>query len=332
MSDLHKEVSRMGKFESFKLRMALLRVWGLKNLGVFLNLFFVVGIILVFTGQINENTPFLGDIFGSMSIAFREALTQGFSNPDSGDIFVNSITAVLTFLVTIGMLSTNMKRLALADIKSRALKKALVQAGMYFNQDGKLVRRLEEAAKIDLNGDNKIGDTGVHIDDLPKEGLIPGLKRAGEELGTIMTMKIEGEHHADEIKSKANLAETERAIATVRNTAIDEAAGKVSDKAIELLGQKVGSRTSIFKLASDKIKSTVSGLASWVKNLFKKREKTPEQLAALEAKRQAKLAKQQQKAAKKSKVQQVAQPQPAQQELSPRELRNKRYRENILKK
>ncbi len=322
----------MNKFESFKLRSSLLRVWGLKNLGVFLNLFFVIGIILVFTGQINETTPVVGWIFGDVSIAFREALTQGFSNPDSGDVFVNGVTAGLTFLVTIGMLSTNVKRIALTDIKSKALKRTLVQAGMYFNQDGKLVRRLEEAAKIDLNGDNKIGDTGISIDDLPREGFFPGLKRAGEELSTIMTMKIEGEHHAEEIKQKASLVETEKAIAPVRNAAIDGAAGTVSDKAIELLGQKVGNRNSIFKLASDKIKSTVSGLASWVKNLFKKREKTPEQLARIEAKKQAKLAKKQQKADKKKKVQQVAQPQPVQQELSPRELRNQRYRENILKK
>jgi hypothetical protein len=325
----------MNKFESFKLRAALLRVWGLKNLGVFMNLFFVVGIILVFTGQISETTPVVGWIFGDISIAFKEALTQGFSNPDSGDVFVNGVTAVLTFLVTIGMLSTNVKRVALTDIKSKALKRALVQAGMYFNQDGKLVRRLEEAARIDLNGDNKIGDTGISIDELPKEGLLPGLKRAGEELGTIITMKIEGDHHAEEIKQKANLVETEKAIAPVRDAAIDGAADKVSEEALGLLGQKVGMNTGVFKLASGKIKSTVSGLASWVKNLFKKREKTPEQLAALEAKRQAKLAKKQQKAEKKSKgnKQPEVQPQPvAQKQLSPRELRNQRHRDTVLRK
>jgi hypothetical protein len=313
----------MNKLESLKLRLSLLRIWGLKNLGVFLNLFFVIGVILVFTGQINETTPVVGDIFGPISIALREALTQGFSTPNNGDIFVNSITAALTFLVTVGLLSTNLKRVALGDIKSVSLKKALVHAGMYFNKDGKLVKRLEEASRVDLDGDNKIGDTGISIDELPREGLLPGLKRAGEELGTIMTMKIEGEHHADEIKSKAKLVETERAIKPIRETAIDSAADGVSDKAIQMLSKKVGKRTQAFKAASDKIKSTVSGLASWVKNLFKKKEKTPEQLAAIEAKRLEKLS----KSSKKGKQQ--AEPQPEQKKLSPKEEMLKRQRERI---
>jgi hypothetical protein len=322
----------MNKFESFKLRMALLRVWGLKNLGVFLNLFFVIGIILVFTGQINENTPVVGPLFDDVSIAFREALTQGFSSENSGDIFVNFLTAVLTFLVTMGMLSTNLKRVALADIKSKALKRALVQAGMYFNQDGKLVRRLEEAAKIDLNGDNKIGDTGISMDELPREGFIQGVRRAGEELGTIIGMKIEGEHHAEEIKQKAGLKETEKAIAPVRDAAIDSAEDEIEKKALAMLSKKAGRNSDLFKLAAKNIDSMLKSTSTWFKGLFKKKEKTPEQLAAIEAKKQAKLAKQQQKPNKKSK-QQVQQPaQQAQQNLSPREQRNQRYRENILKK
>jgi hypothetical protein len=301
----------MSKFEAFKMRAALLRIWALKNLGVFLNLFFVVGIILVFTGQINENTPVLGGIFGDISIALREALTQGFSTDRGGDIFVNSITAILTFLVTIGLLSTNVKRIAISDIKSVPLKRAMVSAGLYFNSDGKLVNRLEEAAKIDLNGDGKIGDTGLSIDDIPKEGLFPGLKRAGEELNTIMTLKINEESHVEEIKEKAGLAEVEKMSESIRVAAADDSEKRVSDEAVKLLAKKVDKRTSLFVLASNKIRVTTKGAFDWVRSLLKKKPKSK-------------------KKEEKRETAPEKQPEP-QKTLTPREARNLRSRQIMRK-
>jgi hypothetical protein len=223
-------VRSMTKYEAFKLRVSLLRIWFMKNLVVFFELAFFAGLILILTGQIDQNTPILGLIFGDLSVAINDALSQ---NTQTGEFWVDLSTSIITILVSAGILSTNLKRIAISDIKSKSLKKTLVQAGMYFNQDGKLVKRIEEAARMDLNGDGMIGDTGVSINSLPREGFLPGIKRAGEELNTILTMKIETTGDAEKIETKAELTETKKAVELVDVAAKEEANKVVAAKIAE---------------------------------------------------------------------------------------------------
>jgi ribosomal protein L20A (L18A) len=133
----------------------------------------------------------------------NDVLTQDFN---VGNMLLNVVALISSAIVVVGTVSTHAKRIALKDIKNPALKRSLVRAGLYFNKDGKLVKRLEEAAKIDIDGDNKIGD--VDIEDLPKENLLQGLKRSGKEFATIMTFKPGKLEDADKLIEENGLAET----------------------------------------------------------------------------------------------------------------------------
>jgi hypothetical protein len=274
----------MTKFEAFKLRMALLRIWFMKNLVVFFELGFFVIVVLIITGQVNETTPILGQIFGELSISIREALSR---NTSTGEFWTDLISTIVTILVSTGLLSSNLKRVAISDIKSKSLKKALLQAGMYFNRDGKLVKRIEEASKIDLNGDNKIGDTGISVDDIPKEGFFPGIKRAGEELGTILTMKIETTDDAKVIEEKTEMSGTKEALVAVREEVKATAEGAIVqqiDRVIEepglaaKLGKKTASAakgviTGFGKFFVDIASMIGNGFSSLWKKIFTKKEK-----------------------------------------------------------
>jgi len=189
--------------KSFTLKSSLLRIWFMKNISLFLKLGMYVMIVLVLTGQVDANTPILGGIFGDLSRSIRDVLTSDYDS----NTLINLVTVVVTFLVTLGTLSHKLKRIGLNDIKSNSLKKALVQAGMYFNKEGKLVNRLEETSKIDFNGDGFIGETGVSINDIPEEKFIDGMKRAGDELKTIVTLKVGDNYTLDKVIDKTNILE-----------------------------------------------------------------------------------------------------------------------------
>jgi hypothetical protein len=255
----------------------------MKNLIVFFELTFFVGLILILTGQIDENTPVLGLIFGELSVSINEALAQ---NTTTGEFWTDLAASIITILVSAGILSTNLKRIAIADIKSKKLKKSLIQAGMYFNQNGKLVKRIEEAARIDLNGDNKIGDTGISVDDIPKEGFFPGIKRAGEELGTILTMKIETVNDAKDIEKKAELNETKEALKLVKAQAKIELKEKADEAVLSIVKEPgLASKlvSGVASAAKTSAKSTgllfvnigkgIGSLSIKFFNLFKKKEK-----------------------------------------------------------
>jgi hypothetical protein len=295
------EVRSMTKYEAFKLRLSLLRIWFMKNLVVFFELMFFVGLILILTGQIDENTPILGLIFGELSVSINDALSQ---NTQTGEFWTDLVTSIITILVSAGILSTNLKRIAISDIKSKSLKKTLVQAGMYFNQDGKLVKRIEESSKLDLNGDGMIGDTGISIDSLPREGFLPGIKRAGEELNTILTMKIETIDDVQKIETEAELAETKKAVELVDVAAKEEAQQVIAVKIAESidsvikepgLASKVAAKVwSGVKTSAKATGSFFAGIGTGIGSLFvklfsvfkkqSKEEKMQKQLAAINKK------------------------------------------------
>jgi hypothetical protein len=276
------EVLFMSKFEAFKLRTTLLKIWAVKNTVVFFELFLFIGIILVLTGQLPESTP----IVGELSLTIKEVFTNQYSN----DFFLNIIGTVLSLLVTIGMLSTNTKNIVLSDIKSKKLKKSLVKAGLYFNQDGRLVKRLEEAMNMDLTGNGKIGDKDVSVEDLPREGFLPKLKQAGEELGTIMTVKIETKEDAQEAAKEANLEKTQEALTAVQQAALQDMEDimvREVNKKVEAKVKQPGLASKVSKLVIDGVKTGAkstgnffigigkgfSKLFSKIGSMFKKKEK-----------------------------------------------------------
>jgi len=209
------EVMYMTKFQAFKLRMSLLKIWALKNVSVFLEVAIFIIVILVLTGQVTSDTPILGLIPGvdSLTTAIHSFLNDLELN---SEFWTKLAGSVLSLFIAIGTLSGGLRRVALKDIKNPKLKRALIQAGLYFNKDGKLVKRIEETIKIDLDGDNKIGDTEESINSTEQERLVPGVKRAFEELGTIMSVKIDTFEQAQKIKEEQGLIETEKALDAVK--------------------------------------------------------------------------------------------------------------------
>jgi len=260
----------MSKWNAFKLRMSLLKIWFVKNLTVFIELVILISVVLILTGQIDNETPVLGIIFGDLSAAINEIINQRYSD----DIVVNLLTIVISLLVTVGTLSSNLKRIALSDIRNPELKKMLIRAGLYFNKDGKLVKKVEVATRMDLDGDNKVGD--VEITEIPREGLVPGLKRSMEELGTILSVKIETEAQVEQIKQQASLKETEAAVNEILPTAADSAREVTIEQIVEGSSlETIEARRNIFAKAFDAtkalaiagavaIKNGVASSASWV--------------------------------------------------------------------
>jgi hypothetical protein len=194
------------KIKNFKLKASLLRIWFIKNLTVFMQVGVLVSIVLVLTGSVDSNTPILGAIFGELSTNIRSIIEKDYD----GGTLVNLVTVIFTLFITIGTLSIRLERIALSDIKSPGLKKALIQAGLYFNKNGKLVSRLETAAKIDIDGDGKAGN--VDINEIPKEKLVDGVKRASEEFMTIINADITHDSEISQTIADANLKETKQAL------------------------------------------------------------------------------------------------------------------------
>jgi len=50
------------KWQSFKLRAALLRIWFMKNIVLWIQIFCIVCIVCMLTGKLTQSTPILGPI------------------------------------------------------------------------------------------------------------------------------------------------------------------------------------------------------------------------------------------------------------------------------
>lgn len=242
-------------WRNFKIRMSLLRIWAVKNLSLFLKIAIALCVVFIFTGHIDSTTPILGDIFGELSEEIHVILTN---NGSVGRrTVVNLLTTAGSLAITLFMFATKTKNIALTDIKSRKVKKALLDSGVYFNQNGEMVKRVEQATKMDINGDQKIGTSETSIDDIPNEGIFEGLKRCGRELHIIFTVKINDSSDINAMLKKAELDETRKAIEPV---AID-----LTNVADQVLTNEAESITSEKRTAQQK-KGLFLGIKSMIHN------------------------------------------------------------------
>jgi hypothetical protein len=180
-------------------------------------------VLLVITGQIGEDTPvFVWFGLDQLSTSMNDVLTQEFN---IGDMLLSVVTLLSSAIVVVGTVSAHAKRIALQDIKNPSLKRSLIRAGLYFNKDGKLVKRIEEAVKIDIDGDNKIGDKDIA--EFPKENLLQGLKRSGQEFATIVTFKPERIEDVDNLVEENDMIKTAVALQEI-NESIKESKEKLT--------------------------------------------------------------------------------------------------------
>lgn len=182
------------KLTIFSIRMKLLKIWFLKNISLFIRIAIIIIIVLFLTNVLGSES-FLVQVLGITEL--QDAF-------DSGSIhgWESAIAAVVSAALSVYYFLRKSKNLAIEDIKSRELKIALIKARLYFNENGELCKRVEEAANYDIDGDGKIGDN--EVGEIKSESVITGIPKAIGELTTILTTKIETE---DKVVEDAELNE-----------------------------------------------------------------------------------------------------------------------------
>ena len=195
----------LSKKERAQLKAALLWIWFIKNIKVFIWAIFIILVALTCMGVIKPDTPLLGTIFGSISEAF-----QGLIKDLDGDYTVwTVIESIISLGFIVGLAATNFDRIALRDIKSKKIKVLLIKAGLYFDKNGKLTKRAEAIANIDIDGDGKADEQKIVTD--KDETLFEQVKHSGEELKTIINIDLSeiDEDGNSNISNLENVQETE---------------------------------------------------------------------------------------------------------------------------
>jgi hypothetical protein len=236
--------------------MQLLWIWLLKNIVTFLQLIlWILILIVVFDDRITDTTPFFGTVFAPI-LAIKSTASD--AQESSAGVWFDVITTLLSTGISAYCVIFKTKTIVLNDIKSKNLKIALIKAGMYFDENGKLCKRVENATKLDINGDGKAGDTDIN--DIPTEGVIHGTIQATKELVTIMTADLDpdkdGKDSADNAIEKADLEGTVDALNGDDETKTDETATTETDPE---------KKTNKMKAAIQKMKD---GVKAWWKNVM----------------------------------------------------------------
>lgn len=200
-----KAKNNLTKFQQVKLRMQLLGLVFIKNLSVFIWAILIVCMILAFTGVIDQNTPILKYIFGDLAITVDQIMASAGASENISEAIGNALS-----LITVTTLCTSkIQRITKNDIKSKRIKLLLVRAGMWFDSDGKLTRRIETVTKIDLNQDGKIGEK-QKTEEEKQESIVAGLVRAGEEFVSVMKVDLSNinENNEELLYERVGLTET----------------------------------------------------------------------------------------------------------------------------
>ena len=208
-----KKRSGKNTLELIKLRLMLLRIWFMKNLMTFVKVLIAVVFVLMLFGQINENTPVLGFIVYPILKPLIDSINDIVATRDAGS-FMGFASAALSILITISLFTIKLKSISQNDIKNKELKIAMVRAGLYFNENGKLVKKVEKAIGTDINGDGVVDENDV----IKSEGFFKGIGRAISEFVTVITTDI-----GEDETAKEKLAEAAESIdATDTKEALDD--------------------------------------------------------------------------------------------------------------
>ena len=183
------------KWQSFKLRMALLRIWFMKNIVLWIQIFAIVCVVCMLTGKLTEATPILGPIVYPLFKPLIDQIESIIENQNISRGIMSFLAAAISILISVSMFTIKARSIAQNDIKSDKLKIALIKAKLYFNQDGKLVKRVEKLTGQDFDGD---GEANGEI--VMNKGPISGMFSAIKELFIISTVKLDG----DEKQNKQN--------------------------------------------------------------------------------------------------------------------------------
>lgn len=302
----------MKKFwKNTRLKLQLLRIWFIKNLAMFLEIAGIILVILMLTGVIPEDAPVLGAIFGDLLEAIHKILETN----DVNQGWVSFISAALSIISAVGMFTLKARSISINDIKSDKLKLTLVQAGLYFNSDGRLVRKVEKATQTDINGDGKIDNEEIESPKLggPISKTIEAIREFGIIVGTDFAENdsVETDNYKQAL-DKANLTKAAEGQKELKDNLLSDGVLAISE-----IGSNIASsEMTNAPLNSENEKEALlkvsfwKKIALWFKGLPEKWEKSKAERAAKKEKRRKireerakarRLAKEQKLAAKASK-------------------------------
>ena len=194
----------------------------------FVKVLIAVVFVLMLFGQINENTPVLGFIVYPILKPLIDSINDIVATRDAGS-FMGFASAALSILITISLFTIKLKSISQNDIKNKELKIAMVRAGLYFNENGKLVKKVEKAIGTDINGDGVVDENDV----IKSEGFFRGISRAISEFVTVITTDIGEDETAKEKLGEAaesiDAADTKEALDEIDEIVVTSTLDKASE-------------------------------------------------------------------------------------------------------
>lgn len=219
----------------FKLRLSLLRIWFMKNILLFLRIACVVCLVCIFTGTITAETPLLGSIIYPIFAPLADEINAVIAEKEI-DGLMTFFSVLISVMFSISMFAIKARNIAQSDIKSAKLKYAMVQANLYFNSDGKLVKKVEKATGKDINMDGKIDEKDA-IEESGKIGFFKGMISAFQEFNTIMKADLSGAEDEEsaayrDVLKNTELEDAAEATKDIEEIIKDGSANFVSDKGV----------------------------------------------------------------------------------------------------
>lgn len=182
-------------WKTLQLRTSLLRIWFMKNIMLFIRIACVVCLVCIFTGVITADTPILGTIIYPIFAPLADEINAVIAEKEI-DGLMTFFSVAISVLFTVSMFAIKARSIAQSDIKNPKLKYAMVQANLYFNENGKLVKKIEKATGEDINMDGKIDENDV-VSNSGRVGFFKGMVSAFQEFNTIMKADFNGNEEDD---------------------------------------------------------------------------------------------------------------------------------------
>lgn len=262
-------------WSNFKLRAQLLRIWFMKNILVWIQIFLIICVVLILTGNITANTPILGLLVYPLFKPLIDEISEMVATKNI-DNLMDFFAVSISLLTSIGVALIKVRNIAQSDIKSDSLKIALVKAHLYFNSDGKLVKKTEAMVGYDLDGDGLIDGKTPE----PTKGLFSGIITAVDELKVIAAADFSGTdeediHNYNKALQEARLKDNAEAVKVIDETikgGMLEATKDIFNKEIDKkITENINNKEKTIK-EKISIDAALLSLKKIVGKIFKKKE------------------------------------------------------------
>lgn len=263
-----------------KLRLSLLRIWFMKNIVVIIQVVTITCILFMLTGVINSNTPILGATIYKIFSPLLDEINKIIAEKEI-DGLMSFFSVFSSIMMSVGMFTMKCRSIAYEDIKDDNLKLALVQARLYFNEDGKLTKKLEKVTGTDLDGDGMVDGVEEAVSKKRrKRGIISNIKNAAEELVIITSVKLDGETEeeneakVEQALEEANLDEAAETLEEIDNDIKETIEEVIPEKIAEKVAEEMVERIDEEELPEGyEVPTLFSKIKEKILRLFKKKDK-----------------------------------------------------------